>query len=827
MFDKNKINDSADFWSLKRTNRPIPSEFLQPPTFIPDCPAPEWIRSSVCAIPHANLSRADWIASVTPRAQQPTQIDAQKKSSEIHTLSDQFSSAAIKLTATRSGVSDRPFAVDVQINSNFCKITWTIPRTKFDSHQLIVEVKCGASVVIQETIDSRVPFHEFRVCGGKKYEIGVKLVAKSGGEVYQSFSQQVRAIFSAVELDNLFVLAKRFLFNSPTQWTRVLYRVKPQLYFTEITNKFNGIMQPYLKDYSGHAASPINGQIDGLFFSGFHQNGQLPATSPFGDTRFSIDATELLDPTTMSLYFTDFYCSNKPHYVTLIVCARNSTVDRFCQANTKPLDFGDNPFLRIVQSTSGQPTVFISCTVYVEICFTEPVDLKRGRLEQIRAFGAGTSISGGAFVFPSPELTCRLGLSNNKNCQKCNFRMNERTLTKFVEWSKRHGVNLEAAEPRQLGADRGCGLVAKRAIRCNEIFLRVYTIPKSLIITAGVVADLPEYAQLLTRYSTLQHARNSCAISRLDPFTILVLFFYQETQNANSPFRDYLNVLPSEFTTPLATTDLGKEIPVDQLPLRLRDLLEKQRLEFEQVRKKISELLDLDLNRLNWAWHVVNTRCIYLENPPHPLVDSLTTGDSIAVIPMVDMANHDPKAQCVGRFDKHDQQYVVAADHCFVAEGDELFVCYGPHDNPRLWIEYGFCLPDNLFNRVDLPINLFIAIARKLNIEVTTEKQRLIQEAALPCTTYASDIQPSHGLKTNCSILLMSRDQIPQAKKLIYGNPTDLNDNPAVMDLAYRVIGELNATIKRRAESAPQIYRHFWDEQTEILENLLKLRDGE
>ncbi|KAI6231246.1 SET domain-containing protein [Aphelenchoides besseyi] len=402
--------------------------------------------------------------------------------------------------------------------------------------------------------------------------------------------------------------------------------------------------------------------------------------------------------------------------------------------------------------------------------------------------------------------------------------MNERTLAKFVEWTKSHGVNLEAAEPRQLGADRGCGLMAKRAIRCNEVFLRI---PKSLIITAGFVADLPEYSQLLSRYSTLQSAQNSCVTSRLDPFTILVLFFYQESQNVNSPFRDYLNVLPSEFTTPLATEDLGKEIPVDRLPLRLRDLLEKQRKEFEQIREKISTLLDPDLRRLNWAWHVVNTRCIYLENPPHPLVDSSTTGDSIAVIPMVDMANHDPKAQCVARFDKHNQQYVVAADHRFVAEGDELFVCYGPHDNPRLWIEYGFCLPDNLFNRVDLPINVFIAIARKLEIEVTSEKERLIQEVALPCTTYASDIQPSHGLKSNCAILLMSPHQLPQAKKLIYGNPTAVDDDPAVMDLTYRVVGELNATIKRRAESAPQIYRHFWDEQTEILENLLKLRDEE
>lgn len=53
----------------------------------------------------------------------------------------------------------------------------------------------------------------------------------------------------------------------------------------------------------------------------------------------------------------------------------------------------------------------------------------------------------------------------------------------------------------------------------------------------------------------------------------------------------------------------------------------------------------MDLKKLNWAWHVVNTRCVFLENPEHELVESGQGGDSLAIIPVMDMLNHEPKAQ--------------------------------------------------------------------------------------------------------------------------------------------------------------------------------------
>lgn len=98
---------------------------------------------------------------------------------------------------------------------------------------------------------------------------------------------------------------------------------------------------------------------------------------------------------------------------------------------------------------------------------------------------------------------------------------------------------------------------------------------------------------------------------------------------------------------------------------------------------------------------------------------SLLLLDTIAVIPFVDMLNHDPSAQvcwqwmlprltvnlapfqCLATFERYKNKYVVRASH-YVHDDQQVTVCYGPHDNARLWIEYGFTLPNNPNGKVAL-----------------------------------------------------------------------------------------------------------------------------
>jgi Phytanoyl-CoA hydroxylase-interacting protein C-terminus len=76
-------------------------------------------------------------------------------------------------------------------------------------------------------------------------------------------------------------------------------------------------------------------QLSGLFFS---INTREIESSPFGEIKFEISAHELLNRQHHRVYFADFYCNSGldgsgtqgyllPHYITLVVCKKNSPSD--------------------------------------------------------------------------------------------------------------------------------------------------------------------------------------------------------------------------------------------------------------------------------------------------------------------------------------------------------------------------------------------------------------------------------------------------------------------------------------------------------------------
>lgn len=72
---------------------------------------------------------------------------------------------------------------------------------------------------------------------------------------------------------------------TPCVW---LYRNKPMDYFINVFEYDDGVMKPYEKDASGDPGSPINGQLNGLFFMAKNIRGRPPPDSFFGDTRLQV-----------------------------------------------------------------------------------------------------------------------------------------------------------------------------------------------------------------------------------------------------------------------------------------------------------------------------------------------------------------------------------------------------------------------------------------------------------------------------------------------------------------------------------------------------------
>ncbi|KAK0404867.1 hypothetical protein QR680_017671 [Steinernema hermaphroditum] len=218
-----------------------------------------------------------------------------------------------------------------------------------------------------------------------------------------------RAVFSLDEMQMLYRRAVVSL-GHPHSYQRVevLYRCKPANYFHEAVEEFSNTMVPYVKDENGHKACPINGSINGLFFSArLNRFRKVPKISPFGDTQFIISANVLLDPDNLLYYFADFYCNSKSHYVTIVVCRPGSDANRFCAQHLPLLPKTQNPFMKIARMPDGECEYYVDQEIWVEIYYTEVVPLSLGRMRNVTAKGLGTSQLG--------------GLEHNRKCTQCNI----------------------------------------------------------------------------------------------------------------------------------------------------------------------------------------------------------------------------------------------------------------------------------------------------------------------------------------------------------------------------------------------------------------------
>uniref|UniRef100_A0AC35ESC1 SET domain-containing protein n=1 Tax=Panagrolaimus sp. PS1159 TaxID=55785 RepID=A0AC35ESC1_9BILA len=215
----------------------------------------------------------------------------------------------------------------------------------------------------------------------------------------------------------------------------------------------------------------------------------------------------------------------------------------------------------------------------------------------------------------------------------------------------------------------------------------------------------------------------------------------------------------------------------------------------------------------------VNTRCIYFYNNSnkHELIDSSSTqGDSIAVIPMMDMLNHDPEANCLPGFDKYSQKYRVTVGDRMVMENEQLFVCYGPHDNGKLWVEYGFRLPNNIFNNISINFNLLLAIFPKINFIPRPANIQAVKEAGFSCNLYGSEESISYGLQKTCILFLLSPSELHQWKRIIYDEEyLEVNSDLIVgaNELALKIIKEISNRIQTKLEKSDKTVASLYSDQ--------------
>ncbi|KAI6176213.1 PHYHIP-C domain-containing protein [Aphelenchoides bicaudatus] len=161
---------------------------------------------------------------------------------------------------------------------------------------------------------------------------------------------------------------------------------------------------------------PLNGHIRGLFFYTNRINDQYKCFSTLGNTCLDIYAERLLDPNLINVYFADMYCFShwsqlffkklfnvplnnkkpehqfeKPHYITLVVCKKDSRSDLFCEDHIKKLELHNNLFLKTRPNKEDPNLVefFTNPRVNVEILYTEELKIYQTELQTVEVRGKG------------------------------------------------------------------------------------------------------------------------------------------------------------------------------------------------------------------------------------------------------------------------------------------------------------------------------------------------------------------------------------------------------------------------------------------------------
>ncbi|KAI8928193.1 hypothetical protein BC831DRAFT_449523 [Entophlyctis helioformis] len=261
---------------------------------------------------------------------------------------------------------------------------------------------------------------------------------------------------------------------------------------------------------------------------------------------------------------------------------------------------------------------------------------------------------------------------------------------RFVAWLKDHGFPPTPLLPADF-PDTGRGLKATRDFAADSPVVRV---PKAILITPQCTLDL---------------FPSNLKIAALNQHASIALFVAWQALHPSPAWSPYMAILPPSFDT------LPFYMPPDLLallPFDIQDTVAKQTSKIDRDYAAVSAALPDDhipRRVFDWAWFVVNTRCISLNTDTEAAW--IDKQPRIALAPFLDCLNHSVDAVITAGLEDDGGHYRISTRVPY-AKGEQVFISYGPHDNNMLLAEYGFVVQRNSFNHVVLDREMEAILAR-------------------------------------------------------------------------------------------------------------------
>ncbi|XP_055470920.1 SET domain-containing protein 4 isoform X2 [Psammomys obesus] len=328
----------------------------------------------------------------------------------------------------------------------------------------------------------------------------------------------------------------------------------------------------------------------------------------------------------------------------------------------------------------------------------------------------------------------------------------------------------------------GRGLMSKTSLQEGQMIM---SLPESCLLTTDTVirSSLGPYIKKWK--------------PPLSPLLALCTFLVSEKHAGDrSPWKSYLDILPKSYTCPVC----WEPEVVDLLPNPLKAKAEEQKAcvqdLFASSRGFFCALQPLFVESVDsifsypaflWAWCTVNTRAVYLRSRRQDCLSA--EPDTCALAPYLDLLNHSPHVQVKAAFNESTSCYEIrAVSRC--GRQQEVFICYGPHDNQRLLLEYGFVSFGNPHACVAVSGEMLVKCSPPAEKQLHKKMSILRDHGFTENLTFGWD-GPSWRLLTALKLLCLEAEQFPSWKKVLLGEViSDTNEKTSLLS-AQKICSDL------------------------------------
>ncbi|XP_066563096.1 SET domain-containing protein 4 [Amia ocellicauda] len=369
----------------------------------------------------------------------------------------------------------------------------------------------------------------------------------------------------------------------------------------------------------------------------------------------------------------------------------------------------------------------------------------------------------------------------------------------FVElrrWLKLRGFNSKYLIPAHFPGT-GRGLMTTQPIKAGDLII---SLPEKCLLTTTTVLGSP-LGQYIKRWKP-----------PVSPLMALCTFLISERHlEAKSLWKPYIDVLPKVYTCPVY---FSQEV-VNLLPGTLRKKAFEQRdtvqelylssfMFFKSLQPLFSQSVEdvFTHDAMRWAWCSINTRTVYMKHPQSEFLSR--EADVYALAPYLDLLNHSPEVQVEAAFNEKTRCYEIrTGPGC--RKYEQAFICYGPHDNQRLLLEYGFIAKGNPHSVVYIDRDALQSCLTRGDKQLTQKLLLLKENNLLENLTFGLD-GPSWRLLTALRLLSLKPVEFTSWKSVLLGAAVSADSE------------------KRSLSLAGFLCRGLLDENSQVLEKIATMR---